>query len=260
MSELDSVRAIVTGAASGIGRAAAELLRARGARVALVDANDGLGAQAVAELGGGRATFIRADVAREGEAERAVAEAARAFGGLNALVNSAGIQRYGDLEATSLELWQEVMGVNLTGAFLMSRACVPHFRAGGGGAIVNVGSVQSRVAQRGAAAYVTSKHALLGLTRATAVDYAAEKIRCNCVCPGTVDTPMFRATAALAPNPRSLVESCEQMHPLARIARPAEVAEAIVFLLTDAASFITGAEIDVDGGLLAAVGGAPPMK
>jgi NAD(P)-dependent dehydrogenase (short-subunit alcohol dehydrogenase family) len=106
-------------------------------------------------------------------------------------------------------------------------------------------------------AYVTSKHAILGLTRAMAVDYAAEKIRVNCVCPGTVDTPMFRWTASLDPNPESVVKACEEMHPIGRIARPEEVAEVIAFLLTGAASFVTGTEIDVDGGLLAVIGGSP---
>jgi NAD(P)-dependent dehydrogenase (short-subunit alcohol dehydrogenase family) len=260
MPTIDATTAVVTGAASGIGLAAAELLHARGARVALVDVDEEIGTQAARRLGEGRAVFLRANVADEAAASRVVAETLAAFGRLNALVNSAGIQRYGDLEATSVELWREVLDVNLTGAFLMSRACVPHFRAAGGGAIVNVGSVQSRVAQRGAAAYVTSKHALLGLTRATAVDYAAEGIRCNCVCPGTVDTPMFRATAALDPEPESVVAACERMHPAGRIAEPREVAEAILFLLGDAASFITGAEVDVDGGLLAGIGGAPRTK
>jgi NAD(P)-dependent dehydrogenase (short-subunit alcohol dehydrogenase family) len=194
------------------------------------------------------------------EAISAVEQAAQALGSINAVVNSAGIQRYGNAEQTSLELWREVLDVNLTAAFLVSRAAIPHLRRSGGGSIVNVGSVQSRVSQRGAVAYVTSKHAILGLTRAMAVDSAAEKIRVNCVCPGTVDTPMFRWTASLDPNPESVVKACEEMHPIGRIARPEEVAEVIAFLLTDAASFVTGTEIDVDGGLLAVIGGAPKTQ
>jgi NAD(P)-dependent dehydrogenase (short-subunit alcohol dehydrogenase family) len=223
--------------------------------VAIIDSNAEAGAEALSSLNQ-TAIFIQANLASEPEAVRAVEQAAQALGSINAVVNSAGIQRYGNAEQTSLELWREVLDVNLTAAFLVSRAAIPHLRRSGG-SIVNVGSVQSRGAQRGAVAYVTSKHAILGLTRAMAVDYAAEKIRVNCVCPGTVDTPMFRWTASLDPNPESVVKACEQMHPVGRIAQPEEVAEMIAFLLTRSASFVTGTEIDVDGGLLAVIGGAP---
>lgn len=254
-----NLTALITGGASGIGLATAQLLHERGARVSIVDVQADKGAEALASLGDldNRAIFISANLALPEEADRVVAETLAAFGQLNAVANSAGIQRYGNAEQTSMELWNEVMAVNLTAAFLVSRAAIPHLRQNGGGSIVNVGSVQSHVSQRGAVAYVTSKHALLGLTRSMAVDYAAERIRVNCVCPGTVDTPMFRWTASLDPNPDSIIQACEAMHPLARIAQPAEVAEVIAFLLTEAASFVTGTAIDVDGGVLAFVGGAP---
>ncbi len=253
-----NLTALITGGASGIGLATAQLLHERGARLAIIDVQADKGAEALASLNNSnRAIFIQANLAIPEEADRVVAETIAAFGQLNAVVNSAGIQRYGNAEQTSLELWQEVMAINLTAAFLVSRAAIPHLRQSGGGSIVNVGSVQSHVSQRGATAYVTSKHALLGLTRSMAVDYAAERIRVNCVCPGTVDTPMFRWTASLDPNPNSVIQACEAMHPLARIAQPTEVAEVIAFLLTNAASFVTGTAIDVDGGVLALVGGAP---
>jgi NAD(P)-dependent dehydrogenase (short-subunit alcohol dehydrogenase family) len=254
-----NTRAIVTGAASGIGLATANILLSRGAYVAMADAQESDAALSLAlpNAAEHRAIFIHTDLSQEAEATRAVTAAAQAFGGLNAVVNSAGIQRYGNVEQTSLALWQEVLQVNLTAAFLVSRAAIPHLRAAGGGSVVNVGSVQSHVSQRGAAAYVTSKHALLGLTRSLAVDYAAEKIRVNCVCPGTVDTPMFRWTMQQDADPEAVLRACETMHPLGRIAQPAEIAEVIAFLLSDAASFVTGAAIDVDGGVLALVGGAP---
>jgi NAD(P)-dependent dehydrogenase (short-subunit alcohol dehydrogenase family) len=254
-----NLSAIVTGAAGGIGLATARLLHQRGARVALVDVNSELGEAALAALNSptSKAIFIGANLADESAAERVVEQTVRAFGQLNAVVNSAGIQRYGNAEQTSLALWREVLDVNLTASFLISRAAIPPLRAAGGGSIVNVGSVQSHVSQRGALAYVTSKHALLGLTRSMAVDYAAERIRVNCVCPGTVDTPMFRWTMQQDPNPQAVLQACEAMHPVGRIAQPKEVAEVIAFLLTDAASFVTGAAIDVDGGVLALVGGAP---
>ncbi len=259
MSHYSNLTSIITGGASGIGLATAQLLHQRGARVAIVDVKTDKGAEALASLGNSdnRAIFLPANLALPEEADRVVAETVAAFGRLNAVVNSAGIQRYGNAEQTSLELWNEVMEVNLTSAFLISRAAIPHLRQHGGGSIVHVGSVQSHVSQRGAMAYVTSKHALLGLTRSMAVDYSAERIRVNCVCPGTVDTPMFRWTMSLDPNPNSVLESCKAMHPIGRIAQPAEIAEVIAFLLSDAASFVTGTAIDVDGGVLALVGGAP---
>ncbi|MEJ7712710.1 MAG: SDR family oxidoreductase [Pyrinomonadaceae bacterium] len=179
-----------------------------------------------------QAAFFRADLSQAEETEAVIRLAAEKFGRLNALVNSAGIQRYGNVEETKLELWHEVLSVNLTSAYLTARAAIPYFRQqSAGGVIVNVGSVQSHAAQRGAAAYVTSKHALLGLTRALAVDYAHERIRAICVCPGTIDTPMFRASAAMAPDPLTIIKACEQMHPVQRIAQAVEVAEVIAFLL-----------------------------
>jgi len=259
MNKYAGISALITGGASGIGLSAAQLLHQGGAQVAIVDVQADPGAEAIACINAAdpKAIFIRANLAVPDEAERAVSESIQAFGRLNAVVNSAGIQRYGNVEQTSLELWQEVMAVNLTAAFLVSRAAIPHLRKGGGGSIVNVGSVQSHGSQQGAAAYVTSKHAILGLTRAMAVDYAHEGIRVNCICPGTVDTPMFRWSASLDTSPDSVVLACETMHPLGRLAQPQEVAEVIAFLLSNAASFITGASIDVDGGLLAMIGGAP---
>lgn len=262
MSTYENLTALITGSAGGIGLATARLLHQRGARVAMVDLQAEAGAQALASLQDkdGRAIFISADLSDARAAERIVAQTVQTFGQLNAVVNNAGIQRYGNAEQTSLELWHEVLRVNLTAAFLTVRAALPHLRTSGGGSIVNVGSVQSHAAQRGAVAYVTSKHALLGLTRALAVDYAAEKIRVNCVCPGTVDTPMFRWSASLDANPSAVVQACEAMHPVGRLAQPEEIAEVISFLLTDAASFVTGTEIDVDGGLLALIGGAPKTQ
>jgi NAD(P)-dependent dehydrogenase (short-subunit alcohol dehydrogenase family) len=258
MHDYTQLSAIITGGASGIGLATAQLLHQRGARVAIVDVQADKGAEVLASINNDdHAIFIQANLALPEEANRAVAETVRAFGQLNAVVNSAGIQRYGNAEQTALELWREVLDVNLTAAFLVSRAAIPHLRQSGGASIVNVGSVQSHAAQRGAVAYVTSKHAMLGMTRAMAVDYAHERIRVNCVCPGTVDTPMFRWTASLDPNPDSVIKACEAMHPVSRIAQPEEVAEVIAFLLTDASSFVTGTAIDVDGGLLAVIGGAP---
>jgi NAD(P)-dependent dehydrogenase (short-subunit alcohol dehydrogenase family) len=207
-----------------------------------------------------RAIFLPANLANPAECESVVTQVVEKFGGLNALVNSAGIQRYGKAEDTSLELWQEVMDVNLTAAFVMAKHCIPHFRRHGGGAIVNVGSAQSHASQQGAVAYVTSKHALLGLTRALAVDYGAEGIRANCVCPGTVDTPMWRWSVARDPHPQAMIDSCVSLHPIGRVGQAAEIAATIAFLLSEQASFVNGIAFDVDGGLRALIGGAPQRQ
>ena len=254
-----SISAIITGGASGIGLATVELLHEGGARLAVVDANPDALALASGRINSNRAVFICADLAVEEEVESAVRQAVQHCGALNAVVNSAGIQRYGTAEQTSLALWHEVLNVNLTSAFLVARAAIPYLRQSGGGAIVNVGSVQSHAAQASAAAYVTSKHALLGLTRALAIDHAVEGIRVNCVCPGTVDTPMFRWTMEQDADPDAVLNACVAMHPLGRIARAEEVAAVIAFLLGDGASFMTGTAINVDGGLLALLGGAPQV-
>jgi NAD(P)-dependent dehydrogenase (short-subunit alcohol dehydrogenase family) len=250
--------AVVTGGASGIGRAAAEILAARGAAVAILDVKGGEGRSVADGIAahGGRAIFCPADVAQAAEVNSAVGQAREAFGPIDALITSAGIQRYGNALTTPDEQWAEVMGVNLNGAWYAARACLPDLRRRGG-AIVNVASVQSLASQANVLAYTVSKHAVIGLTRSMAIDFASDNVRVNAVCPGTVDTPMLRWSASLDPNPQSVIEACESMHPLGRIARPEEVAEVIAFLAHESASFVTSAVWVVDGGLLARIGGAP---
>lgn len=248
MSDLTGKAAIVTGGAMGIGRAIAEALSAAGARVAIVDRTPSTA------IGDGIA--LQADVSDGAACADAVARAAEAFGGLDILINSAGIQRYGNVVDTPEDEWDEVIGVNLKAMFLMAKHAMPHLIASGAGAVVNVASVQAFAAQRGVVAYSASKGGVVAMTRAIAIDHAPA-VRANCICPGSVDTPMLRWAAERfgEGDPEGTVRQWGKMHPMGRVARPEEVAQAALFLASPASSFITGAALLVDGGLLSVIGG-----
>jgi NAD(P)-dependent dehydrogenase (short-subunit alcohol dehydrogenase family) len=248
---------IVTGGASGIGQAAAREFARRNGTVAIFDRNDRAGRETAEALRaqGHAADYVHVDVATGAEVERAVNEVAARLGGIDVLVNNAGIQRYGAATSTSEQEWDEVMNANLRSAFLASKYAIPHMVRRGGGSIVITGSVQSLTAQRNSLAYVVSKHALLGLTRSLALDYAKDNIRVNCVCPGAIDTPMLRWAASLDDDPARVIEACHKLSPLGRMGRPEEIAQVIVFLASDAASYVTGSVVTADGGLLAPTGG-----
>ena len=250
--------AVVTGGASGIGRASAEILAARGARVSLIDLPESDGEQVCTAIRfiGGSADFFPANVSKASEVDAAIKQARNAGGPIDILVVSAGIQRYGTALTTSDEQWEEVMAVNLSGAWYAARACLLDM-VDRGGAIVNVASVQSLASQHNVLAYTASKHALIGITRSMAMDFASMRVRVNAVCPGTVDTSMLRWAASLDPDPKSVLDACAQMHPLGRIARPKEIGEVVAFLAHENASFVTGAVWTVDGGLLTLIGGTP---
>jgi NAD(P)-dependent dehydrogenase (short-subunit alcohol dehydrogenase family) len=253
----DNKVALVTGGAMGIGLASAQKFTELGAAVAILDRDARAGAEAAKsmESRGQRASFFECDVADEASVARSLKGVGDKFGGLDVLVSNAGIQRYGDVLSTSEELWDEVMGVNLKGCFHVAKSALPLMIPRGGGAIVVVASVQTFTAVGNSAAYVTAKHALLGLVRAMSLDYASKNIRVNCVCPGAIDTPMLRWAASLDAHPEKVIETCNRMHPLGRIGRPEEVANAIAFLASDWASFITGTALLVDGGMLTPTGG-----
>jgi NAD(P)-dependent dehydrogenase (short-subunit alcohol dehydrogenase family) len=248
---------IVTGGASGIGQATAREFAARNGAVAIFDRNDQGGAETASELrsAGHTAEYFYVDLAVSAEVERAVEQVAARMGGVDILANVAGIQRYGTAVTTSDAEWDETQNANVRSAFLASKFAIPHMVRRGGGAIVIVGSVQSMTAQRNSMAYVVSKHALLGLTRSMALDFAADNIRVNCVCPGAIDTPMLRWAASLDEHPERVLDACRNLSMFGRMGRPEEIARVIAFLASDLASYISGTTIVADGGLLTPTGG-----
>ena len=255
--QMEGKVAVVTGGAAGIGQASARKLCELGARVAILDRDEKAVEESVAalETSGYTASSFPCDVAIEAEVKAAIAAAVALYGGLHILVSNAGIQTNGDVVTTTPEVWDETMNVHVKGCFHATKYAIPAMLESGGGAIVIVSSVQSFTAVNNSVAYVAAKHALLGIARAIALDFASQNIRANCICPGAIDTPMLRATADRTGSPKEMLASIGRMHALGRIGRPAEVANAIAFLASDEASFITGTSLIVDGGLLVPTGG-----
>jgi NAD(P)-dependent dehydrogenase (short-subunit alcohol dehydrogenase family) len=248
---------VITGAASGIGEACVREFVNRNAVVAMVDCKAGAGEKIISELRqkGASVEYFQADVSSRAEVERLIPKLVARWGGIDVLINNAGIQRYGTATTVTEEEWDEVLNVNLKGAFLMSKYAIPEMTKRGGGAIVMTGSVQSLTAQCNSLAYVVSKHGILGLTRSIALDYGKQNIRANCVLPGAIDTPMLRWAASLDTHPEKVLAECDRLHIRGKMGQPEEVARVIVFLASDLASFVTGAAYAVDGGLLVPAGG-----
>ncbi|TVY05446.1 SDR family oxidoreductase [Paenibacillus cremeus] len=209
------------------------------------------------ETGNPNVLGVTVDVSRSEQVQAMVRQTVEAFAGVDILVNSAGIQRYGTVVDTEEDVWDDVLNINLKGIYLASKYAIPEMRKRGGGAIVHISSVQAYMAQKGVAAYSASKGAINALTRAMAVDHAAEGIRVNCVCPASIDTPMLRHSAEQFKGEKTqedILKSWGTMHPLGRIGTIPEVAELIAFLCSERASFITGGDYKIDGGMLSALG------
>lgn len=253
MQPLEGKAAIVTGGASGIGRATALLLAQAGAAVAVVDINEQQGQAAVQAIQGqgGNAIFLRANVSQAEDCKRAVEAAAEQFGRLDILFNNAGIIRRANVVDTTEDEWDRVMAVNVKSIFLMSKYAVPLMARGGGGAIINTGSGWGLKGGRNAVSYCASKGAVVNMTRAMAIDHGPQNIRVNCICPGDTDTPMLRNEAGQLGQPEAefMKEAAER--PLGRYAQPVEIAQAVLYLASDASSYVTGAALVVDGGGIA---------
>lgn len=253
MSRLEGKAGVVTGISKGLGREIVYALTREGANVVGLSRNAELG-QAVADQamrqGRGHAVFEQGDVRREQGIVRAIERCGSEFGAFDLIINNAGILGEGRLHETTNEQWDEFVAVHLTATFWGCKHAIEEFRArGAGGVIVNVGSILSLTGDGYLAAYTAMKAGVLGLTKAIAIDYALDGIRCNCVCPGDMETPMIEQYFAGTGDPAAARAEMESAYPGKRIARPEEVAAAVVLLCSDEASFVNGAPLLVDGGL-----------
>ncbi len=253
MKALNGKRAIITGGALGIGRATAELFVEEGAAVAIADINDAAGAELVEEIrnNGGKAIYLHCDVTRAEDCRRAVQKTIDQLGGLDILFNNAGVIRRADVVETSEEDWDMVMAVNVKSVFLMSKFAVPAMVEAGGGAIINSGSGWGLKGGGKAVSYCASKAAVVNMTRALAIDHGPQNIRVNCVCPGDTDTAMLRDEAQqLAQSEQEFMAEAAD-RPMGRYGEPIEVAQAVLFLASEASSYVTGTALVVDGGGIA---------
>jgi NAD(P)-dependent dehydrogenase (short-subunit alcohol dehydrogenase family) len=249
MKSLNNKVAIITGAGSGIGRAIALLYATEGAKIVASDVDEKGGNETVAQITakGGEAIFVKADTSKPEDGKNVVAQAVKKFGGLHIAVNNAGIggpiQFVGEYP---IDGWDKVISINLSGVFYGLRYQIPAILSSGGGSIVNIASILGKVGAKGSAAYVAAKHGVIGLTEASALEYANQNIRINAIGPGYIMTPLLTKSLDEA-----TLKAVAALHPIGRLGTAEEVAELALWLNSDKASFVTGAYYNVDGGYLA---------
>lgn len=251
MTPFDNKAVLITGAAQGIGRGIADAFAEANAGVALFDVNaEGVAEAAVRISKHAKALAICGDVAHEDDVAAACREVFNHFGSLDVVVNNAGIETGGDAVNMASSDWDRLMAVNLRAAFLFAKHSIPLMR-GKGGAIVNISSVHALVSYAEDVAYDASKAGLIGLTRALALDHGKDGVRVNAICPGYIETPLHQKWLDTLPDPDATMKRVVTFHPVGRIGTPRDVAQAALFLASDAASFITGTYLVVDGGMTA---------
>jgi len=245
--------AIVTGGASGIGRATALLLARERASIVIADVKHEAGTDVLCEIAsfGGHAVFEKVDVSRSEDCARVVNRTRTEFGALHILFNNAGITRRADVVELDEADWDRVMSVNVRSVFLMSKFAIPLLAASGGGSIINTASGWGLAGGPRAAVYCASKGAVVLLTKAMAIDHGLQNIRVNCICPGDTDTPMLQDEASQLHEESECFLADAAKRPLGRIGKPEEIAQAVLYLASDASSFVTGAAMVIDGGGLA---------
>jgi len=242
---------VVSGGASGVGRALAILAAERGANVVVCDHDESGGAETLrlAKAEGGQCFAVKCDVRKLDDCEKAMRNAQDAYESIDVLVNCAGVAvPHRTVLTTTEDEWRYTIDVNVTGVFLMSKAAIPYMKAGGGGAIVNVGSIWGFNGAEDAAPYCASKGAVILLTKAMALDFARDNIRVNCICPGSIDSPMLRRAVSGEDDEETALRRYAAKHPMKRLSTPLEQARVALFLASEESSFVTGAIVPVDGG------------
>ena len=248
MFDLTNKTALVTGAASGIGEAIAKALAAAGAFVYVADLDEVNGARVAAEIGGENGACLKLDITVKADCERAAEKVLGEKGGLDILVNNAGIGHVGTILETTEEDLERLFAVNVRGMFSLTRSFLPSMIAARRGAIVNIASIGGVICIRDRLAYCTTKFAVVGMTKCLALDYAADGIRANAICPGRVETPFVRARLAEYADPAKAYAEMSATQALGRMGMPEEVAAAALYLASDEAAFVTGTALEIDGG------------
>ncbi len=249
---------IVTGGGKGIGEACAMAFAREGGLVVVADIDKEAGHNTVRQIddAGHKAVFVHCDVSNSDDVKRLVKGAVDTFGGIDVLYNNAGVVRYGTVVDLSEEDWDYQLNINLKAAFLTCKYAIPEMIKRGAGAIVNTASAQAFASQKTVAAYAASKGGVVSFTSSVALDHAGDNIRCNCIAPGSIQTPMLDSAAKLfgpEDNPGQAITDWGKLHPLGRVGRPEEVAQLVLFLASDDASFCTGGCYRIEGGLLSSL-------